>query len=226
MRAFRRGPGFPLSASACRGFTLIELVVALALLALLALLTTEVLRIGTRIWDSSRKLTDNLDELSVAQSVLRRTLGTMLPPYPGWPAAIGQVEGRVNAISFTSMAPVSQAGTWAHYRVYAKAGASASALMIAWQPIDSTNGAPSADWQQEMLIGDASEILFSYRPNGAPKADQWTSEWTDRDHTPALVRVSVHFSHGDRRNWPDLDIQPRITAPPNCRFDLVSRQCR
>ncbi|ADC63912.1 prepilin-type N-terminal cleavage/methylation domain-containing protein [Allochromatium vinosum] len=62
-----------------RGFTLIELVIALAIIGLISLLLFSGLRLGGRSWEAVETVGERLSGLRLADGVLRRTLGQTRP---------------------------------------------------------------------------------------------------------------------------------------------------
>lgn len=62
-----------------RGFTLIELVIALAIIGLISLLLFSGLRLGGRSWETVETVGERLSGLRLADGFLRRTLGQTRP---------------------------------------------------------------------------------------------------------------------------------------------------
>jgi general secretion pathway protein J len=65
--------------SSSRGFTLLELLIALALVSLIALLLFSGLRLGTRTWEGVEAAADRTAELRVARNFLERELRQARP---------------------------------------------------------------------------------------------------------------------------------------------------
>jgi general secretion pathway protein J len=66
-----QGPGF---ATRCTGFTLVELIIALAMIGLIALLLFSGLRLGTRSWERVEALAERTAEPRIARDFLARAL--------------------------------------------------------------------------------------------------------------------------------------------------------
>jgi general secretion pathway protein J len=71
-----QGPG---SATRCAGFTLVELIIALAMIGLIALLLFSGLRLGTRSWERVEALAERTAELRIARGFLARSLEQIRP---------------------------------------------------------------------------------------------------------------------------------------------------
>jgi hypothetical protein len=106
-----------------------------------------------------------------------------------------------------------------------------SKLKIAWRPdVAGVAGEPAAQaglyWREEVLLDDVNGLAFEYfsKPEGSQGI--WTESWLRQIDPPLLVRLSVRFASGNADDWPDFVVRPRITAPADCQFDMVSRRCR
>jgi general secretion pathway protein J len=206
------------------GFTLIELVVALAVLALASLLVVEALRFGLRTWDSVSDRLARAGAVSIAQEVLRDRMTQM---YPGAPGPSGPVQGQAGEVSFTAPGPHALAGRYLRFRIYLDRMAGGGALTLAWQPTDprsSSDGLPAAG--EEVLLQGVDQVAFDYFARAGSDHGSWTSSWTNPAKLPLLVRLRLHFSKGGEADWPDLVVRPRIDMTAACEFDLVSRRCR
>ncbi|HEV8262433.1 MAG TPA: prepilin-type N-terminal cleavage/methylation domain-containing protein, partial [Burkholderiales bacterium] len=61
------------------GYTLIEMLVALSLLALMAVLLSGSFRFGARTWEATSQEIDRVGEVEAAQNFLRRQLAQAMP---------------------------------------------------------------------------------------------------------------------------------------------------
>ena len=62
-----------------RGFTLLEMLIAMTLMALLAVGLTSGLRLGVRVWDGADERRLAVQEQQAAYILLRRTLTQLIP---------------------------------------------------------------------------------------------------------------------------------------------------
>lgn len=58
----------------CRGFTLVELLIALVILTVITVLLFSGLRLGSRAWDGVETVSDRTSELRIARSFIERSL--------------------------------------------------------------------------------------------------------------------------------------------------------
>ena len=223
-----------LSRTLCRrsaGLTLMELIVALAIVGLLALLLFGGLKYGSRVWNRTVARSQAMDDVLTAQRFLRGRLNLLDPFLPADNPALrhGPVEGTADAVAFSAPLPQSgdQHGLY-RYRLYVGRNKGQESLWVAWR-LD-RNGAPAgasdADWQSERLVENIQSLTIDYFDTSSLGAPRWVPDWRERRTPPALVRIRVAFNAQDLRRWPALIVRPRLTASANCEFDAVSRRCR
>lgn len=195
-----------------RGFTLLELLVAITLFGLIALMLLAGLRFGTRAWEAGVAGAEQAAEVQLAQSFLRRELSQARAPDgrqgPEGPA----FEGTREAVHFIAPLP-DHVGVSGLYRlsVYVAGEPGEKRLMASWRLVrrDEDAEPTEAESGETLLLERIADAEFSYlgREEGAPR--DWQDSWQDEEGLPALVRVRVEFDEDDR-TWPDLVVAPRI----------------
>jgi general secretion pathway protein J len=209
------------------GFTLLELMVTITLLALLSLLLFSGLRFGARAWDGNQAHGAGMDELRVVRSLLQRELEAAWPAYvttdPVNPAI--DFTGSATAVGFLAPAPQS-AQSHGRARI-TLAGVHESghvALVMRARPeLAAGNG---GGWS-EPLLRNLAAVRFSYFGATAPgAAPAWRADWPSGRTFPQLVRIHVDFAKGDGRVWPDLIVAPRIEIDSGCLYDYATKYCQ
>jgi general secretion pathway protein J len=214
----------PRRARAEAGFTLIEVLIGIALLAMLGVLIADGIRLGGRAWNNAERQTGNSDEMVLLQSLFRRTILRAAP-------AFGSADPRDMTIAFagdadtlTLTAP--QPGTlfdgpWVRERFYLGPNGASRALFVAWQ----RDGAPPTG--PVLLLDHVRAIRFAYfGPGGAGGAPDWQDSWQNRSRLPDLVRVAIARDDARLRAWPELVVATRMTANAGCVFDLYRNTCQ
>jgi general secretion pathway protein J len=210
-----------------RGMTLLEMLVALAVLSLLAVGMIATFRMGQQTFDRVTRVDRSHNDVGLVQQFLRTTLETAYPfqPVPGRRAEASGVVGTSSRLVVT--APGSIAGSDAGYRRFVldvSRESDGSRSLTLTSQID-RNGAYSADSDRhtEVLIPRVDRVQWSYLDAGA--GNNWLAHWSER-RVPALIRLQVWFPAGDVRRWPDLLVAPRVTDDANCDFDVIAQGCR
>lgn len=205
------------------GFTLVELMVATAILALLAIVGFESLRFATRSWSAVVLRGGEMDEIWTAQRFLRGRLEQLYPfsPAVGTPDRAYAVMGTANEISFSAPLPSgADDDGFYRFRIFSRVVGKETELWVAWR-LERKSG----DWQEEKLLTRAGRMQWDYLEMQDRQPPRWVNDWTSRPDVPALVRLKMKFDAQDRRQWPELVVRPRVNAAANCVFDFVRRRC-
>lgn len=182
------------------GFTLLEVVVALALLGLLLVMLGQAVLVGSRATAVHRRIVQAQLDITPVERALRHMIERMDPGvYPQPPV----VRGSANAVSFTTELPdASTGGTMvADVRLEAEGGR----LLLWWTPHG--RGLPFAALpapQRTVLLDQVARLDLDYAPKGAGAA--WQGDWS-APALPGLVRVRLVPGPGGR-SWPPIVVRP------------------
>jgi len=210
------------------GFTLVELLVGLALFSLLATLLFDNVRFGVKAWQLGSAHAEQFEHDLVAQDLLRRLIGNVYPMLVQ--DGVNQrldFEGDKEAVSFLGQAPVvASGGGRFRYKLQVERQHDRTDLVMSAAPeLASLQGTAMA--RRTVLLSDIDGAEFSYFGDGeAGQTLQWQDSWRQRVAMPRLMRLRVAFRSKDARAWPDLLIAPRITADVGCVYDPMTRRCR
>ncbi len=191
------------------GFTLTELLVALALLAVVLGLASGGIRFGVRAWEATRAI-DRSAELAAARNMLAACIKTA--------AAVSSVDrnGRV-ALAFAGsrdrlslVCPLGRE-TNAYWRldIYLGGSGEARSLLASAAPFQRRSGF------QQITLGIETHLLTSqisgleilyYGDLGDGSGAKFHDHWTHPSRLPELVTIALQFSERDRRVWPVLEV--------------------
>jgi general secretion pathway protein J len=207
------------------GFTLVELLVSLAVLGLLAVLLSSGLRFGARAWERSEAHTEGMDEVMRVRALLRHEIEQAYPEYVTSDRKHPHVAFIGTGATMTFLAPAPQASGIEGLAEVTLSGVQKQShvgLTMAIRPDGSAEGIAG-----ELLLNDLAFLRFGYFGSdeaGGPAA--WHDEWTNRKTLPLLVKISAKFPQGDARSWPTLVVAPRILVDTACIYDQVTKKCR
>ena len=214
-----------MSAGACRrtaerGFTLLELLVAITLLGLLMAALFGGLRLGARVWESAEARLDASARVQVVQEFLRQRLAAALPLEVMMLAEDGRLgfafRGTAEELRFAGPLPEHLgAGIYLMQLTLAEGGAEGERrdLVLRWQPLDPAGDSPERppEPDERVLVEGVEALELAYFGALDPREPaDWWPEWTEQDAFPGLVRVQLRFAPGDRRHWPELIVQPMV----------------
>lgn len=181
-----------------RGFTLVELLVGLTLMALISIALFGGMRFGMRAWETGSERFERLTRIELVQSLVRRQLGQARPSRPGNP--VPTFVGQIDRVVFIAPSPKQGDADADFLFVLAKTEAhQQSQLDLTW-----TSSGASASGETTLIDNIASVELGYYGAPDPQRPAQWSTQWDGAGGLPALVRVRLTFPKGDERRWPDL----------------------
>ena len=210
------------------GFTLLEMLIVLALLAIFAATLAGSLRFGVTaeghvsfraasddaVWRAERFLRDRLSD---AQPVWIRDEHK------------GHVDfaGEANRMEFLAPTLQSFGGIGlSRYRLAVEM-ADAHARLLA-QVLTAHPGDPgSRNIGSTVLLTDALSIRFAYY--GKQKNDDhtaWQSSWNERGDMPELVSIHAENPAGEKGTVLDFAVRPRVDIDVDCELDVQTASCR
>ncbi|WP_341502595.1 prepilin-type N-terminal cleavage/methylation domain-containing protein [Gallaecimonas sp. GXIMD4217] len=215
-----------------KGFTLMELLIALVLASLLAVLMFGGLRVATQSWDKAGDQGDRIQEATLTQQFLRQLLaGISDEPLEDQAGnSLMGLKGDDGQLLFLAELPRQlggDGGQLAWYRLAMVDGDDGPRLSLQVMTGAAQEGELDEqyieDWQTlEALLqedGDSHQLaddrvlgiqLGYYRVEEGQ--GDWVRAWEESNRLPALIRFHFTVTDGQQRFWPDLVIQPRIQA--------------
>jgi general secretion pathway protein J len=187
------------------GFTLLEILVALAVFGFLLAGLSQTVRFGLTAWQQDSRLSNGKTDLEAVDRTLRSVVenlwpedDTGRPPIDGTAATLtGLTQLRLPG---SGLLPV---------RVEAGLAVSGRRLVLRWRPYHHGMplGSPPPAAETE-LIGDVARLGIEYwRAPGV-----WVSRWHEPD-LPLLVRFRVTFAGSSAPRWPDIVVAPMLSRP-------------
>jgi len=192
-----------------RGFTLLELVVAMTVFGMIGLGIFGVLVLGARSAGSGERVTEQARRYRVANDLLTRQIAAAEPiqlPAQGNDDELTEEEGEASAepfffgdietLEFVTTAPQRpDASGMAIVNYWVEDGT----LRMSERPVFSAYGTSKSSEREEdtiatILLYDVESVTFSYQRES--DTDEWLETWDARDdeQLPACVRIDVRPS--------------------------------
>lgn len=210
-------------ASASRGLSLVEVLVALSILSMVGLLIGASLR---GVGNSATKVdarVNAVDQLRVSASFLRELLArvsaTSLPGPRREPGQGRLFEPGEDHVAWISVMPArfGAVGRYAFRLSIEPVPDEGNCLVLRFAPMDG-QGAALPDWgqaQMRILARGAMQLRVTY--GGAGLGSGWVSDWSRTDELPPRLRLDVLLEQGA---WPPIVLPVRMMMPPKPLFTL------
>ncbi len=190
-----------------KGFTLLEVLVALAVLALLSGLLAAGVRLVLRVRGTEARVLHRHDDLDATDRALRALVGGMEPGAVGAPPLIA---GSADRLAFSAVLP--QGAGIPGVADLLLALAPDHRLVLRYTPHRHVRLlGPSPPVREATLLDGVARLDLAYWPRTPPWG--WLGTW-DGPLLPALVRIRIVFAPDDPRHWPAIVAAPmRAPAP-------------
>lgn len=208
-----------------RGFTLVETLVALTVVSLLAAMLYQGLRLGQRAWSGLNARAAAIDDVGVAQRILRQALDQAYPlPAPTAQGYRIDFRGEARSVAFWTPPPDvwRYPGGFIPARITVAETNGRNRLVLS---LSERNGTQTVS-EDVVLLQDVADIGVDYFGAAGTAPAAWATSWSDRPNLPGLIRLRVTFAEGDLRRWPDLVVAPKVTMDAECAPDPLTQRCR
>jgi len=174
-------------ANRIKGFTLIELIVAITILCLVTLIIGSGFRLGLRAWERGEAEAQETQRLRVLSGLISQNVKSAYPyKMDVEDKEIIVFQGENNSIMFVTTFADSSAGgfKWVRYSYKDGVFAFKEGLLPDKDFLDKISG------NEEIIDSNIGEIKFEYLPSFE---DEWGDSWNLGDGLPAAVRVKIAY---------------------------------
>lgn len=214
-----------------RGFTLIEIVVAMVILGALMLLMWSGLTFAMRSWDAGDRVGRAAADRRIGEAFVRRELGELFPMRWKDPTRVlVAFDGARDHLRFVSSRPagVSLGGlalVGIEVEGDARRGTRHLYMRRALPDDTAVNFDPLAAAEPSILIADVDAVQFQYFGLETDFQDpSWRDEWKVPDRVPQLVRIRVRMADGSM--LPDMVVRVMMGEEAGCLENSFQRSCR
>ena len=208
------------------GFSIIELLVSLAVLGMASALVVSGIGVGNRVWERAEQRTAIVDSVAAAQAIVRDKIASTVPvtAYIGQPFT--DFEGERDRLFFHGPALAAERpDAIVSYRLSMSTGAEL-VLSTATDLAPGEEGDP-VQRRDLVLMRNVEDVVFDYYGAAPPdNTRRWRDRWFRQPRPPELVRVRARFPEGDSRSWPALVVRPGASTDLSCIFSTSSGRCK
>lgn len=207
------------------GFTLVEMLVSLALLAMAAMMMATGFSSGARLWAREEQRTSAGQSVEAVQSLIRDRIERLRPVTRSeGDKLFSDLDG--DAGHFTFIALPTDTERPAPMRRYSLSLDDRGELMLSSTGKLDDSDAPEQAVDKVMLRRVQAMDISYYGPDPSGGSPGWRQEWSDRETPPELVRVRLRFASGDPRTWPELIMRPAASVDTLCTIMAETGKCR
>jgi general secretion pathway protein J len=213
------------------GFTLIEMIVALALLGAMLLAIYSGLSFGLRGWDAADVNGRRTADRRIAENFLRRELGELFPMRWKDPMTLRfAFEGKVDQLRFVSVRPagisvtgLSLVGITAEQDPAKRVK---NLVMRRASPGDEQKDfSPLAAGEPTILFENIDSVAFAYYGSEADFTEpSWVDNWEFPGRMPRLIRIRVRTADGSL--LPEMIVKMMLGEEAGCLESQFQRVCR
>lgn len=186
-----------------QGFALVEVLVALALLALVGLMASGALGFGTRVWERTDRNATELQTWARARGAIADLMAAARPRQDPETGGLAVLHGDAARIAFDIPGGVY--------------GPGASPQRIELTVRD--GGVALSTAASAQTLPAPGRLRFEFR-GGADRT--WRDRWDEAEGAPPLL---VRVVSSDQE-WPPLVVRLTVRTDPLCAFDLARGECR
>lgn len=202
-----------------RGFTLLELLVAITLFSMLSVMMYSGLSFGARAWERAGQADARQSQVQLVQSLLRRALAQMQVAEYGANRRRPRLafDGGRNDVFFVGPLPA-HLGLGGSYLIglELRQQAERKVLVLRWELFDGERrdlDFTDAAEQEILLVGVRALRLRYFGVEDEALSPKWRREWRNQEELPRLVEAEVDFAPDDRRLWPELVVAVMTDDP-------------
>ena len=215
-----------------RGFTLLELLLALTLLGLVIAVMFGSLRLSARSWDMGEERTDTVNQMRTASQFLRLQLSQTYPlrwrKIQNSPLAFNGQNDRMR-FSAPLLSRVGQGGIfWLELSLEETQDNKKRLLLKRLNPDRNATTVPEFnDAEITVLAEGLSEMKISYYGRDDNRTDTveptWRELWEAKQELPQLIKIQIKSANGSV--WPELVAQPKLSTQAGCVWDSFHQRC-
>ena len=200
-----------------RGFTLIEVLIAMTLLSIMVVLLFSSLKICADSWEKGENKITDVNEVAVVYNFFQRHLSVAKPL---WNDFSGEnktfsFQGKAQSLQFVSAFPASAGRSGLQlFSVELQSEDNDQVIKVTITPF--FPAAEGKEWHKEevSLIKHVSDFTLAYfGSDDGVSEGSWQDEWLDKEVQPRLVKVNIKLEN--EIYWPEIIIDLKVSGTAN-----------
>ncbi len=193
-----------------KGFTLIEVLIAITLLGIMMVLLFGSLRIAAKNWDAGEAKTVETSQITIVQNFLRTYLSSAIPvdDFSEDEEPVFSFVGDGESVQFAATLPPYGVRKGQHlFKIYLKENGDTTSLNVSVRTFYPLEEEEVND--DIVLLESVEKLEINYfGPDEFGEDGRWDTKWEDKRVLPRLVQIDIKLE--DKSSWPALVIATRI----------------
>jgi general secretion pathway protein J len=202
-----------------RGFTLIEVLIAMTLLSIMVVLLFSSLKICADSWEKGESKITDVNEVAVVYNFFQRHLSEAKPLWNDLSSEEEErtfsFQGKAQSLQFISAFPASAGRSGLQlFSLDLQEEDNDQVIKVTITPFFPV--AEGSEWQKEdvTLIKHVNDFSLAYfGSDDGVSEGSWEEEWLDKEVLPRLVKINIKLENGIF--WPEMIIDLKITGTTN-----------
>jgi general secretion pathway protein J len=200
-----------------KGFTLIEVLIAMTLLSIMVVLLFSSLKICADSWEKGESKITSVNEIAVVYNFFQRHLSVAKPLWNDLSGEekIFSFQGKAQSLQFVSDFPASAGRSGLQlFSLELQQEDNDQVINVTLTPF--VPAAEGEEWHKEevTLIKHVSEFTLAYFGSDDEVSEgTWHDEWLDKSVQPRLVKINIKLEN--EIYWPEMIIDLKVTGTIN-----------
>lgn len=198
-----------------KGFTLIEVLIALTLLSIMIVLLFTSLKICADSWEKGENKINNVNQIAVVYNFFQHHLATAKPLFTNTTAGEQRFsfQGQAQSLQFVSSFPASAGKLGLQlFSINLQEEDNDQAINVSLIPfVTSSEDDESSNKEEVTLINHVSSFKVTYfGTESATGEGAWVDEWIDKETLPKLVKINIALAND--MFWPEMILDLKVTG--------------
>lgn len=198
-----------------RGFTLIEVLIAMTLLSIMMVLLFTSLKICGDSWEKGESKITDVNEMAVVYNFFQRDLSIAKPLWNDLPAEEQKTfsfQGSSQSLQFVSAFPASAGRSGLQlFSLNLSEENNEQVINVTLVPFVRIAEGEKLQKEEVTLIKHVSDFTLTYFSSANEISEGvWSEEWLNKEALPRLVKISIKLDNGIY--WPAMIIDLKVTG--------------
>jgi general secretion pathway protein J len=200
-----------------RGFTLIEVLIAMTLLSIMVVLLFSSLKICADSWEQGESKITDVNEVAVVYNFFQQHLSVANPLWNDFSKEekTFSFQGKAQSLQFVSTFPASAGKSGLQqFSIQMQKEDNEWLVKVTITPFFPVS--EGKEWRKEevTLIEHVNDFTLAYfGSNEETSESNWQNEWLGKDVLPRLVKINIKLKN--EIYWPEMIIDLKVTGSTN-----------